>query len=257
MNRHQPIPQERWILYYGTRGSSLVEVVPDDNWPGMWRVRQRDGSLTDMANLTRAKDSALAIARQVHPEAAAQGSRRFHWKQDMTERPLRPSPVRQNGRAQPVTECTDVRDRLRGQEVPIQGWAQVCASLAAEAQGMSQAWMVVQAFPSQTGEDGNLTNSSDFDRFTTLIGTAPVIEGVRVRISWVWETRSLIIPSSPCSPLCDPRSPALFARTKRSACTGRGMPRGAPRVVAGALAGPGPLSTPHLVTAPPWARYGL
>jgi len=32
-------------------------IVPDPKWPGMYRVRRPDGSLTDMVNLTRAKDA--------------------------------------------------------------------------------------------------------------------------------------------------------------------------------------------------------
>jgi hypothetical protein len=33
-------------------------VVPDPDWPAMYRVRRPDGSLTDMVNLTRARDAA-------------------------------------------------------------------------------------------------------------------------------------------------------------------------------------------------------
>jgi hypothetical protein len=40
----------------------LIEVVPDAKWPGMWRARKADGTLTDMVNLTRAKDAAQSIA---------------------------------------------------------------------------------------------------------------------------------------------------------------------------------------------------
>jgi hypothetical protein len=32
-------------------------IVPDAKWPGMYRLRLPDGSLTDMVNLTRAKDA--------------------------------------------------------------------------------------------------------------------------------------------------------------------------------------------------------
>jgi hypothetical protein len=38
-----------------------VTIVPDTQWPGMYRVRLPDVSLTDMVNLTRARD-ALAEA---------------------------------------------------------------------------------------------------------------------------------------------------------------------------------------------------
>jgi hypothetical protein len=34
-------------------------IVPDDRWPGMYRVRRPDGSLTDMLNFTRARDALL------------------------------------------------------------------------------------------------------------------------------------------------------------------------------------------------------
>src|SRR5262245_5210700 len=40
----------------------LLHVVPDTVYPGMWRVRFPDGRLTDMTNLTRAKETAVAIA---------------------------------------------------------------------------------------------------------------------------------------------------------------------------------------------------
>jgi hypothetical protein len=33
-------------------------VVPDLDWPNMYRVRMPDGRLTDMVNLTRARDAA-------------------------------------------------------------------------------------------------------------------------------------------------------------------------------------------------------
>src|SRR5262249_33764167 len=40
----------------------LLHVVPDTVCPGMWRIRSPDGRLTDMANLTRAKDAAVSLA---------------------------------------------------------------------------------------------------------------------------------------------------------------------------------------------------
>lgn len=33
-----------------------VGIVPDERWPGMWRIKFVDGRLSDMINLTRAKD---------------------------------------------------------------------------------------------------------------------------------------------------------------------------------------------------------
>jgi hypothetical protein len=60
----------------------------------------------------------------------------------------------------------------------------LCAALTAQALGVSQAWMVVQTFASPNAGDGHLTNRSDFDRFVTLVGSAPKIEGVCVQLGW-------------------------------------------------------------------------
>jgi hypothetical protein len=43
-------------------GRLLATVEPDSHWAGMYRVRFSDGHLTDMVNLSRAKDAALALA---------------------------------------------------------------------------------------------------------------------------------------------------------------------------------------------------
>jgi len=43
----------------------LLHVVPDAVCLGMWRTRSPDGRLTDMANLTRAKDAAVCIALEI------------------------------------------------------------------------------------------------------------------------------------------------------------------------------------------------
>jgi hypothetical protein len=40
--------------------NSLSRVKSDSRYPGMYRVVQSDGSLSDMANLTRARDAAVA-----------------------------------------------------------------------------------------------------------------------------------------------------------------------------------------------------
>ena len=37
--------------------STRPKVVPDEAHPGMWRVRWPDGRVSDMTNLTRAKDA--------------------------------------------------------------------------------------------------------------------------------------------------------------------------------------------------------
>ena len=55
------------------RGLVLATIEPDLTWPGMWRVRLPEGYLTDMVNLSRAKDAAASLALGVlnrHREAA-------------------------------------------------------------------------------------------------------------------------------------------------------------------------------------------
>jgi hypothetical protein len=51
-----------WALHAIGHRSAIVRVVIDKVWPGMWRVRHPDGRLSDMANLTWAKDGAIAVA---------------------------------------------------------------------------------------------------------------------------------------------------------------------------------------------------
>ena len=40
----------------------LASIEPEQTWPGMWRVRLSNGHLTDMVNLSRAKDAAASLA---------------------------------------------------------------------------------------------------------------------------------------------------------------------------------------------------
>jgi hypothetical protein len=42
-------------------GRLLAAVEPDRTWPGMYRVRLPGGHLTDMVNLSRAKDAAISL----------------------------------------------------------------------------------------------------------------------------------------------------------------------------------------------------
>jgi len=52
---------DRLALCLGKSRSALAWVEPDGLWPGMFRVRFPDGTLSDIVNLTRAKDAALVI----------------------------------------------------------------------------------------------------------------------------------------------------------------------------------------------------
>jgi endogenous inhibitor of DNA gyrase (YacG/DUF329 family) len=42
-------------------------IVPDEHWPGMYRVRRPDGSLSDMANLTRCRDALRSLVEAPAP----------------------------------------------------------------------------------------------------------------------------------------------------------------------------------------------
>jgi hypothetical protein len=62
-------------------GRLLATVEPDSKWPKMFRVRLPNGHLTDMVNLSRAKDAAVSLAMQV-------------LNGDIAAKPDRASPVR-------------------------------------------------------------------------------------------------------------------------------------------------------------------
>jgi hypothetical protein len=51
-----------WVLKLGRR--KLGRVFPDSQYPGMWRSRRTDGRLSDMANLSWAKNAVLAAAER-------------------------------------------------------------------------------------------------------------------------------------------------------------------------------------------------
>jgi hypothetical protein len=55
----------RQLRLFSSRGRVLASVERDQTWPGMWRVRLPDGYLTDMVNLSRAKDAAASLALNV------------------------------------------------------------------------------------------------------------------------------------------------------------------------------------------------
>lgn len=52
---------DRLLVRGGDDQSLMAEIVPDDRWPGMFRVRRPDSSLTDMVNRTRARDAAKSV----------------------------------------------------------------------------------------------------------------------------------------------------------------------------------------------------
>lgn len=49
-------------LYIGNKRTGIT-VFPDSEWPNMWRIKNKEGRVSDMVNLTRAKDAAVSWAR--------------------------------------------------------------------------------------------------------------------------------------------------------------------------------------------------
>jgi hypothetical protein len=91
-------------LHYASAKHPLAEIAPDANWPGMWRVRWPDGSLSDMVNLSRAKDAAIAIAERGPP---ARNRRLLSWRAAYVEEAATASVVRPNQQTDPQgTQCS-------------------------------------------------------------------------------------------------------------------------------------------------------
>ncbi|MCA1542440.1 hypothetical protein I6F18_20995 [Bradyrhizobium sp. NBAIM32] len=60
----------------------------------------------------------------------------------------------------------------------------LAAALTARENSVPKAWMIVQSF-SPAGAPIKSQNREDFDRFVELVGSAPTIEDVQVRLAWV------------------------------------------------------------------------
>jgi hypothetical protein len=80
-NSHNGHPAQAvaYSLHYGNGSRSLAWVIPDNRWPGMWRIHWPDDRISDMANLTRTKDAAIAICERGPPRL--RDSRLFQWRE--------------------------------------------------------------------------------------------------------------------------------------------------------------------------------
>ena len=85
-----------FALCYGHARIPLAVVLPDPDWFGMWRIAWPDGRLSDIVNLTRAKDAAEAISERGPP---ARNRRLFRWH--TSNSPSGAAPVRQMPRPLP------------------------------------------------------------------------------------------------------------------------------------------------------------
>jgi hypothetical protein len=61
LNWKSPTPDEH-LLYRRGSTSPVLTVVADTTYAAMWRIKTKDGRLSDMANIVRIRDAAIAIA---------------------------------------------------------------------------------------------------------------------------------------------------------------------------------------------------
>jgi hypothetical protein len=54
-----------WASHCEGRSGPILHVIPDETYPKMWRIKRSNGSLSDMANLTWARDGALTVALRI------------------------------------------------------------------------------------------------------------------------------------------------------------------------------------------------
>jgi hypothetical protein len=66
-----------YSLHYGNGKKPLARVISDVS--GLWRIEWPDGILSDIVNLSRAKDAAAEVMDRGPPR---RDRRRFRWKQD-------------------------------------------------------------------------------------------------------------------------------------------------------------------------------
>ena len=88
------IKSQACALHYGSARTPIALVVPDSVYPGMYRIKWPDGVISDLANLSRAKDAALANCERGPPRRDA---RLFLWEIGAHERPTKASPARLDG----------------------------------------------------------------------------------------------------------------------------------------------------------------
>jgi hypothetical protein len=80
-----------YSLHLGTSNKVLATVIPDQTYPGMWRIQWPDGTVSDMVNLARAKDAAVVIASR---DPAVKDRTRFTWRSRARQaRPMSPEPA--------------------------------------------------------------------------------------------------------------------------------------------------------------------
>ena len=79
-----PAAAVRYELFYGQASTPLVRVEPDRTYPDLWRIVWPDGRVSDIVNLTRAKDAAMTLCERGPP---ARDPQRFHWRLNRSDSP--------------------------------------------------------------------------------------------------------------------------------------------------------------------------
>jgi hypothetical protein len=79
-----PAATVRYELFYGQASTPLVRAEPDRTYPDLWRIVWPDGRVSDIVNLTRAKDAAMALSERGPP---ARNPQRLHWRLNRSDSP--------------------------------------------------------------------------------------------------------------------------------------------------------------------------
>jgi hypothetical protein len=74
----------RYELFYGQASTPLVRVEPDRTYPDLWRIVWPNGRVSDIVNLSRAKDAAMVLCEHGPP---ARNPQRLHWRLDRSDSP--------------------------------------------------------------------------------------------------------------------------------------------------------------------------
>src|SRR5215472_7260866 len=58
-------PNQTLALYAAGHRTPLLHIAPDRKYPNLWRIHALNGRVSDLANLSRAKDAGMACALSV------------------------------------------------------------------------------------------------------------------------------------------------------------------------------------------------
>jgi hypothetical protein len=96
-SRRDLVWDDKQLRLHSIGGRVLAAIEPDQTWPSMWRVRLPEGFLTDMVNLSRAKDAAVAhaLATLNRRQEAAWAARRRKLPSGSVNMPRRPAQITQ------------------------------------------------------------------------------------------------------------------------------------------------------------------